>query len=114
MGKGIKKLASLREEPPVSLGMLIHPEYGLWHAYRAALLFDRPVDGVPKRIEQASPCATCAGKPCLSACPVSAFSGAAYDVAACAGHLARRGNERCILRGPSQVHLRTGDADRMQ
>jgi hypothetical protein len=77
------------------LGMLIHPEYGLWHAYRAALLFDRPVDGVPKRLEQVSPCETCADKPCLSACPVSAFSGAAYDVAACAGHLALQAEPAC-------------------
>src|SRR5688500_16399466 len=26
------------------LGVLIHPEFGLWHAYRAALIFDRVLD----------------------------------------------------------------------
>src|SRR5690606_15239242 len=25
---------------PSPLGILVHPEYGLWHAYRGALLFD--------------------------------------------------------------------------
>jgi hypothetical protein len=37
---------------------------------------------------QSSPCDACADKPCLAACPVNAFSGTAYDVEACAGHLA--------------------------
>lgn len=37
------------------LGILIHPDYGLWHAYRAALLFDRPLE-FPVRQTRASPC----------------------------------------------------------
>jgi len=69
------------------LGLLIHPEYGLWHAYRAALLFEDPLP-LPRRPEQTfSPCESCAGKPCLSACPAGAFRTAGYDVAACAAHL---------------------------
>jgi hypothetical protein len=69
------------------LGILIHPEYGLWHAYRAALLFAGTLD-LPPRAEGESPCDACAAKPCLSACPVGAFAGDAYDVAACAGRIA--------------------------
>jgi ferredoxin-like protein FixX len=69
------------------IGILIHPEYGLWHAYRAALLFSERLD-LPPRTEAASPCDTCVAKPCLSACPVGAFTGTAYDVGACAAHLA--------------------------
>ena len=72
---------------PSPLGILIHPEYGLWHAYRAALLFSERLD-LPPRSAAPSPCDTCADKPCLSACPVGAFSGTAYDVAGCASHLA--------------------------
>jgi len=70
------------------LGILIHPEYGLWHAWRAALLFAdrlRP----PPRANAPSPCDSCAEKPCLSACPVGAFTGSAYDVPACAAHIAK-------------------------
>lgn len=70
------------------LGILIHPEYGLWHAWRAALLFPGLLD-LPGRAEAPSPCDACAEKPCLSACPVGAFTGAGYDVPACAAHIAR-------------------------
>lgn len=72
---------------PSPLGILIHPEYGLWHAYRAALLFSEQLD-LPPRSSAPSPCESCAEKPCLSACPVGAFTGSAYDVPVCAAHLA--------------------------
>ncbi len=68
------------------LGILIHPHYGLWHSYRFALLgadFGAPAAGVPV----ASPCVTCAGRPCLDACPVDAFDGRGYAVEACAEYL---------------------------
>ena len=78
-----------RAEPlhPSPLGLLIHPEYGLWHAYRAALLFPETLR-IPTRETAASLCDSCAEKPCLSACPVSAFTMGEYDVPACAAHLA--------------------------
>lgn len=84
---------------PSPLGILIHPVHGLWHAYRAALIFSEPVSGLPPRAEVVSPCDSCSGKPCLSACPVSAFDGTAYDVAACAGHLKSRGSPDCSRLG---------------
>jgi ferredoxin len=73
---------------PSPLGILIHPKYGLWHAYRAALLFSEKLE-LPARSDAPSPCESCAEKPCLSACPVGAFSGSAYDVGACAEHIAK-------------------------
>lgn len=71
---------------PSPIGILIHPEYGLWHAYRAALLFSERLD-LPARSGAENPCESCAEKPCLSACPVGAFTGSAYDVSACAAHV---------------------------
>jgi len=68
------------------LGVLIHPKFGLWHAYRAALLFADRLP-LPPRVEAESPCATCADRPCLRACPAGAFSVSGYDVPACAAHL---------------------------
>jgi hypothetical protein len=68
------------------LGILIHPEYGLWHAYRAALLFAELLP-LPPRSDALNPCESCLGKPCLSACPVGAFGDGGYDVPACAAHL---------------------------
>ncbi len=80
------------------LGLLIHPDHGLWHAYRAALLFDETI-ALPPRDERASPCTTCTTKPCLSTCPVNAFSGADYDVAACATHIASVAGGECMTSG---------------
>ena len=80
------------------LGLNIHPTYGLWHAFRAALLFPVAFD-LPMQSAGAHPCETCADKPCLSACPVNAFNGSTYDVAACAGHLETAAVEDCMSGG---------------
>jgi hypothetical protein len=77
---------------PSPLGILIHPEYGLWHAWRAALLFPQRLP-LPPRSEAANICQSCLEKPCLSACPVGAFDGARYDVPACTAHLSSRDDE---------------------
>lgn len=69
------------------LGILIHHEYGLWHAWRAALLSAERLE-FPPRSDAPSPCVSCAEKPCLSACPVGAFTSSAYDVPACTMHIA--------------------------
>lgn len=81
---------------PSPIGMLIHPDHGLWHAYRGALAFGDDVDGLPRRDERASPCETCTGKPCLTTCPVAAFDGTRYDVVACAGHMRRPQGADCL------------------
>ena len=71
---------------PSPLGILIHPDYGLWHGYRGALLFAEQLD-LPPPDMRSSPCENCADKPCLSSCPVGAFAPERYDVGACVGHL---------------------------
>jgi ferredoxin len=83
------------EEVSVSpLGILIHPDFGLWHAYRGALALAENLD-LPKPHRQASPCDSCANRPCLSACPVGAFQPAGYDVASCRDHVASARGESC-------------------
>jgi epoxyqueuosine reductase QueG len=77
------------------LGILIHPEYGLWHAYRAALLFAESIE-LPPRADARSPCDTCAGKPCLSACPVHAFTNTGFDDRACTGHITQAAGRPCM------------------
>ena len=67
---------------PSPLGILMHPEYGLWHAYRGALLFDDIVS-MPVPLATAHLCDSCADKPCLNACPVNAHSHVAFDYRAC-------------------------------
>ncbi|EYF02115.1 hypothetical protein [Chondromyces apiculatus] len=93
---------ALRAEPvhPSPLGLLIHPIFGLWHAYRAALLFPARL-ALPARSDAPSPCATCADRPCLGGCPVGAFSAGdpvTYDVPACVAHLRSEPEVPCMTR----------------
>jgi hypothetical protein len=92
---------ALRAEPvaPSPIGLLIHPDHGLWHAYRAALLLDTAPPDLPPRVDRPVPCATCVGRPCLSACPVGAHSDAGFDVPACAGHLRSGSGSPCLELG---------------
>ncbi len=89
-----------RAEPvhPSPLGVLIHPEWGLWHSYRGAIALTERL-ALPPREERASPCETCAARPCLSACPVGAFTAEGYDVTACAGHVAVPAGAECLADG---------------
>lgn len=80
------------------LGLNIHTTYGLWHAFRAALLFPVEFD-VPPLSAGAHPCESCESKPCLSACPVEAFSGTGYDVPRCIDHIAAPAGEDCMTNG---------------
>ena len=80
------------------LGILIHAEYGLWHGYRGALLFGIDLEGGATQ-PAPSPCDGCADRPCLSTCPVAAFTGRGYDVPACAGHLRDPAGEDCMDQG---------------
>ena len=76
------------------LGMLIHPKYGLWHAYRfaIALPFDIEIDpGDPVDI-----CAACPDQPCVTACPVNAFEvEMEFDARACYTHLREQQDTVC-------------------
>lgn len=67
------------------LGILMHPEYGLWHAYRGALLSDLELD-VPAIEKQIHLCDACDWKACLNSCPVNAVSQDAFNAGACRGH----------------------------
>lgn len=82
---------------PSPLGILMHPEYGLWHAYRGALLFDVEISiQVPEKSIHL--CDACVGKPCMKACPVNAYSSAGFAYQECLGH----------VRGANGAPCRTG------
>lgn len=83
---------------PSPIGTLIHPEYGLWHAYRGALAFAEHI-ALPTSVARPSPCETCQDKPCLSACPVDAFASGRYDVDACLDHIGADHGIECVHRG---------------
>ena len=89
-----------RAEPvhPSPIGLLIHPVYGLWHSYRGALGFAEALE-LPALEVGPSPCDSCRERPCLSACPVGAFTPRGHDVAACATHLRSAVGADCMNRG---------------
>jgi ferredoxin len=83
---------------PSPLGILIHPVYGLWHAYRGAIVFENEI--LIQEVEKENhPCDLCIGKPCLAACPVGAFAADEYDVAGCRTHLAMEAGSACMSGG---------------
>lgn len=67
---------------PSLMGMLIHPEYGLWIGMRAVLLttIDIPINTTP----MISPCSSCLEKNCISACPAHAVSSKGWNLQRCA------------------------------
>jgi ferredoxin len=83
---------------PSPIGVLIHPDHGLWQAFRGALALAAELP-LPPPAARPSPCDSCAGRPCLSTCPVGAFTAAGYDVAACAGHIATPAGADCLAEG---------------
>jgi hypothetical protein len=82
---------------PSPLGILMHPQYGLWHAYRGALLFEYEI-ALPEPRNVIHLCDTCLEKPCLKTCPVDAYSANGFA------------HETCLafVRGQNDAPCRTG------
>ncbi len=80
------------------IGLLIHAEWGLWHAYRGALVLADRIE-LPGIAASVHPCAGCAAKPCLTACPVDAFRTGSFDLKACVDHLRSTAGCDCRERG---------------
>ncbi|WP_027288766.1 4Fe-4S dicluster domain-containing protein [Rhodovibrio salinarum] len=80
---------------PSPIGILIHPDYGLWHAYRGALVFAQALD-LPPADKRGRPCDNCPDAPCLNTCPVGAFTPDGYDVHACATHIGQLDGRECV------------------
>lgn len=86
---------------PSPLGILIHPEYGLWHGYRGAIGFAVKA-GENVVTDMGHACDCCNTKPCLTTCPVSAIAPnpADFAVSACRSHLATPSGQRgCMISG---------------
>jgi hypothetical protein len=67
------------------ISMSIHHHYGLWHAYRFALVVPELAAHEPPQLP--NPCLSCSTQPCLHACPVKAFEDGAFNSDHCMAHL---------------------------
>lgn len=97
-----------RAEPLQSSPLMLrmHPQWGLWHAYRFALLVPElsaaDAAGLAAAVAPTTDpdiCRNCDGQPCLHACPVDAFRAHGYDVGACADHLHAPAGAQCMQGG---------------
>ena len=83
----------------------IHPQFGLWHACRFALLLpdvgarDRQWLARSMTMPAADLCLHCDGQPCLTACPVGAFAPHVYAADVCAAHLHGGQGQPCLAQG---------------
>ena len=80
-------------DSPIKL--LVHATQGLMVSFRGALALAQTIPLPPPAIQ---PCAACA-KPCLTACPAGALTGAGYDVPLCHAHLSHPAGTDCMTRG---------------
>ncbi len=81
------------------LGLMIHPEHGLWHAYRFGLLIPQASPASSPGLSLESPCLNCQTQPCLHHCPVDAFSAKGYDVGKCTSYLKQTPEAHCHQQG---------------
>jgi epoxyqueuosine reductase len=79
---------------PVSL--MVHDTAGLFLSFRGALAFHERLALPPT---PPSPCATCVDRPCLTACPAAALTGAGYDLPICHAFLDTAAGEDCMSQG---------------
>jgi hypothetical protein len=104
---------------PSPMLLRIHPQYGLWHAYRFALGLPEPTldadeartlpvdeESDPAHGAQTEPfasatslCANCDGQPCLHTCPVGAYTTNGFAIDACSGHLHSQVGQPCMETG---------------
>ncbi len=81
------------------IGLFIHPEYGLWVALRGALMMPNLAADAPVSPRVVHPCDSCEDKPCLSSCPVDAFSASGYLLDACRSHVRSSAGTQCRTGG---------------
>lgn len=71
---------------PSIIGVVVHPRFGPWIAFRGALLVDCEIDH-PGDAMGFDPCPTCSSRSCISACPAAAVSfPAGWDIPKCLAH----------------------------
>lgn len=82
------------------INILINEEYGTWHGYRGAIAFEFAAEITAFDEIAIDICASCIDKPCLSACPVNAFSSERFLYSECQDYLkSEPGAQNCMANG---------------
>ncbi len=91
--QALGRLAGWHHESPFRVG--VNAEWGSWFAYRAVALTD--ADLPPSApLAGASPCASCAARPCVTACPAGALAGDDFSLPKCIAYR-RQPESRCRI-----------------
>ena len=110
-------LAGWHQPTPFMLG--IDADWGTWFAYRAAVLADThfaAISAVDRNahgcaLEGASPCATCASRPCVAAWPPSAMVDGKFALQKCLKYR-READSACAFTCLARVACPVGSAHR--
>jgi len=92
---------------PSPMMLRMHPQHGLWHAYRFALAFtsvdadDRAslIPNADAAVHEENPCLACIDQPCLHACPVQAYDGQQFAQERCRAHVRDDATQACLSGG---------------
>lgn len=76
--------------------LLVHDKAGLFVSFRGVIALS---ERITLPVVTGSPCETCVGQPCLSACPVQALNSDGYDVPACKSFLSVPQGKTCLEGG---------------
>ena len=96
--QGLGQLAGWHHASPFMVG--INETWGTWYAYRVVLLADTDILPTPP-VRSASPCLSCAAKPCIAACPGKAMDDGVFVLEKCVAYRkqpASRCRETCVAR----------------
>lgn len=101
-------IAGWHHASPFMLG--INADWGTWFAYRVVLLADTNLE--PSRpLQGESPCARCADKPCIAACPAGAMDGGSFALDKCIAYR-RKASSRCKATCVARVSCPVGSSHR--
>lgn len=96
---------------PSIIGVLVHPTFGPWIAFRAALLLDVEADE-PGDAARFDPCPGCAVRSCVAACPAGAVAfPSGWDIPRCLTHRVEA-EAQCASRCHARVECVIGRAHR--
>jgi epoxyqueuosine reductase len=70
---------------PSILGVVVHPVFGPWIAFRAAILLNELIDA-PGEAYRFDPCPSCVPRTCITSCPVDAVTASGWDIPKCLTH----------------------------